>query len=570
MKKFLFPAVMSLGLLTLLLLNFFKEQTVGGTLAERPADAPPEVVAELVASGGRYRLWLAHRNTQSLSELEKGPAERLAERIKQLAGHKPEAPEVWVTGVVRGGTIRLSNDQRAVVEKRLPVQPDPDPTVDSSFKWELRRLSNDEPPAISGAWTEFRGAERDNVSRDPTPLARGWPEGSRPPVLWNLEVGEGYAAPAVYQGRVFLLDYDPARKGDLLRCLSLADGKELWQIFYPNPIRPNHGQSRSVPAVTDRYVVTVGPSAHVLCAEIKTGKIAWVKHMVMEYNTKIPDWWSAQSPILDRGRVILAPAGMPLSKSQQAKRDSKLPPPEQVLMCAVELASGRTIWKTPNTLNWKMSHVSITPMTLQGRKTFVYSTVAGVCGVSADDGKLLWSSEDFTVPTAAAASPVEVGPGYLFVCGGYGAGSALLRIQPEGEGYKTECLYKLKSKEAGSEQQTPIFYRGNLYLMIPNGELICMDPISGKRRWSSGMGKFGKTGYGPYLATEQEFMYVMEDGVLTLVELNPNEYKELWRGKVIEGPETWAPLVLVHGRLFVRNVKKLMACLDVRQEPGKE
>ena len=68
--------------------------------------------------------------------------------------------------------------------------------------------------------------ERDGVSREAVPLATTWPE-SGPPILWSVELGEGYAGPAVLKGRVYLLDYDQKERADTLLCLSLADGKEI-------------------------------------------------------------------------------------------------------------------------------------------------------------------------------------------------------------------------------------------------------------------------------------------------------------------------------------------------------
>ena len=59
----------------------------------------------------------------------------------------------------------------------------------------------------SGSWHRFRGSEYDNISRDATPIAEAWPEAG-PPVVWQINLGEGHAAPAVHNGKVYLLDYD--------------------------------------------------------------------------------------------------------------------------------------------------------------------------------------------------------------------------------------------------------------------------------------------------------------------------------------------------------------------------
>jgi outer membrane protein assembly factor BamB len=75
-----------------------------------------------------------------------------------------------------------------------------------------------------GSWPRFRGAAFDNASRETVPLAESWPAGG-PPGLWSVELGEGHAGAAVSDGRVYLLDYDEGSESDVLRCLSLADGR---------------------------------------------------------------------------------------------------------------------------------------------------------------------------------------------------------------------------------------------------------------------------------------------------------------------------------------------------------
>jgi outer membrane protein assembly factor BamB len=93
---------------------------------------------------------------------------------------------------------------------------------------------------LKGLWPWFRGPGRDNLVADATPLAKTFPPGG-PKVLWSVDLGYGYAAPAVRAGRVYVLDYDQSKKADALRCLSLADGKELWRRSYSVEVKFNHG-----------------------------------------------------------------------------------------------------------------------------------------------------------------------------------------------------------------------------------------------------------------------------------------------------------------------------------------
>ena len=217
----------------------------------------------------------------------------------------------------------------------------------------ILKRSFGKPADLPGYWPGFRGKNLDGIAADGVPLARRWPpEG--PKILWSVELGEGYAGPAVWSGRVYVLDYDRAASADALRCLSLADGQEIWRYSYPVAVKRNHGMSRTVPAVTEKYVVSFGPKCHVTCLDPTSGERHWFIDLTEEFGATVPPWYAGQCPLIDGDRVILAPGG------------------PDVLLMAVDCQTGKPIWKTPNPRAWKMTHVSIVPMEVAGRRMYVY------------------------------------------------------------------------------------------------------------------------------------------------------------------------------------------------------
>src|SRR5262245_8416241 len=52
------------------------------------------------------------------------------------------------------------------------------------------------PSEIPGAWPQFRGPNLDGSSGEKISLAHSW-QPSEPRELWGIDVGEGYAGPAV-------------------------------------------------------------------------------------------------------------------------------------------------------------------------------------------------------------------------------------------------------------------------------------------------------------------------------------------------------------------------------------
>lgn len=406
------------------------------------------------------------------------------------------------------------------------------------------------PSSEPGSWPQFRGPARTNVAEAREKLMRTWPENG-PEILWRIPVGDGHAGAAVHKGRVFLIDYDETRREDVIRCLSLADGAEIWRYTYSVLIRPQHGISRTVPAVNDDYVVTLGPKCHVHCLEMETGRLVWKMDLVKECKTTVPSWYAGQCPLIDGDVAVLAPGGDPL-------------------MMAVELATGKVIWKTPNPDGWGMTHSSVTAMDFADEHNYIYCTTKGVVSVDAANGKVLWT-HPWTIGYAVVPTPVIVGDGRVFLSGGYRSESVMLKLigDPGGSNsISVKEIFRCPPKVFGSDQQTPILHDGHLYAVIPKGrgQLACLD-LEGNQKWISGFEK--QFHLGPYLLADGLFLvlgsYKNTEGVLHLVEARPDAsggYRELARAKVLNGHDCWGPMALANGKLLLRDSTELM-CIKV-------
>lgn len=411
-------------------------------------------------------------------------------------------------------------------------------------------LYTENSSSLTGKWTQFRGAKSDNISTDNTKLISNW--GAGPKIDWQVEMGEGHAAPVVYNGKVYVLDYDEVKKADALRCFSLETGEELWRRWYRVHVKRNHGMSRTVPAINDKYLVTMGPRCHVMCTDPNTGEFLWGLDLVKDYMSEIPFWYTGQCPILDENTVILAPGG-------------------KSLLMAVDCATGKVLWETPNPDNWQMSHSSVMPMTLDGKRMWVYAAIGGIVGVSAegdDIGQILWKTKEFS-PSVVAPSPVVLKNGKIFMTAGYGAGSILFQIKKNGDSYETLTLQQFKPKDGvASEQQTPIVYKDRMFAILPKdaggmrNRFVCCDPNDcTKIVWTSGTND--RFGLGPYIIADGKFFILKDDGTLTIAKASTEKFELLDKTKVLDGHDAWGPLVVVDGRLLMRDVKHLL-CIDIR------
>jgi outer membrane protein assembly factor BamB len=443
-------------------------------------------------------------------------------------------------------------DPASDIKMRLPGA-DNKPKVlvddDEPIKIKGKLVKFDGVPAdLPGAWPRFRGPDFDAISKEDITLARTWPADG-PRILWSIEVGEGYAGAAVLAGRVYIMDYDRENEADSIRCLSLEDGEEIWRYSYPIKVKRFHGMSRTIPAVTDEYVVTIGPKCHVTCLDSMTGEFRWMLNLVKEFNTKVPQWYAGQCPLIEDGKAIIAPAG-------------------DVLMMAVDCQGGEIVWKTPNPDGWVMTHSSIVPMVFNSKRFYVYCGGAkdsgGVVGVSAEDGSVLWKTEQWRLRTNVP-SPVIVGEDRIFLSAGYGQyenGCTMLHLTETDSTIKAQMEFLHPTEVFGSMQQTPIFYNGFIYGVRMDKQLVCLD-LEGNIVWTStSANKFGS---GPYVIAKG-LMYVLDDtGTLTMLEATHSGYVQLAQTRLPEGREYWGPMAVASGRLILRDLTR-MICLDITEQ----
>lgn len=415
---------------------------------------------------------------------------------------------------------------------------------------------------LPGSWPRFRGADFDNISKDPTPLAEQW-DTSGPPVVWQTTLGEGYAGPAVMNGRIYVLDYNEKRKADMLRCFSLKSGTELWRRWYNVEFKRNHGYSRTIPAVSEKYVVTIGPRSHVMCVDPLNGNLLWSIDLEKEYGIagtvkgKItPEFYCGQCPLIDGEMAIFAPGG-------------------KALMIGVECSTGKILWKTPNPDSLRMSHTSIMPMTILGKKMYVYAALGGVCAVSADGediGKVLWKTTEWS-PPITVSSPVYLGNGEIAVFGSYGAGAARIKVSRTDSGYSAAVSEQHKASDGLScEQQTPILKGDHLWAVLPENagplkkQLACYtktDLI--KPVWSSGKeSRFGK-GMGPFILSGNKLFLLDDEGTLNLFRIEDSQATLVSSHKILDAIEAWSPMAIAGKYLIMRDARNML-CLDISKK----
>ncbi len=399
---------------------------------------------------------------------------------------------------------------------------------------------------IFADWPQFLGPDRTGAIIDKNFKGTF---GSGPKEVWAVSVGEGFGGAAVSKGEVFILDRVDDTY-DVVRCMDLKTGKDKWATKYENEGRFSHNGSRSIPAVDDKYVFTMGCMGDVVCADRKTGKILWQKNLRKDWKSKPENWGFGQSPIIYKETVIFAPLS------------------DQAGVTALNKSDGKEVWKTAD-IGKKDGYSSPFLTTLLGTTMLIQQSSDTVSGMNPDTGKILWSYKGYKVSWAIPA-PVKVADDMLFVSGGYGAGSVMIKLSGSGSSFAVKELYRMKKK--GSQLHAPLLHDGYLYANFNENDnlkkkstkqgLTCID-LKGNIKWNTG--DKPNLNRGNVILINNYLVALDGDtGELILSEANPEKYKEISRHKVLEGKgkKIWAPMAFVEGMLVIRDQNQ-MKCLKI-------
>ena len=426
---------------------------------------------------------------------------------------------------------------------------------------------------VRADWPQYLGPDRNGISLEKG-LAKSWPK-KGPKVLWTQPVGGGFAGAAIRDGKVYLLDRVKSTE-DVLRCYDLESGNELWSFANKDPGEFDFDGSRNPPTIDEKNIYCVGGMGTVYCISRSSHKPVWTKDFKTDFGAKCPMWGFAQSPLLYKDLVIVAP--------QCAKAGA----------VAYNANTGEVVWKTPQ-LCGDPGYSSPLLTTIDGVDQIVLMTPlnppeedeeeeddddeeeeeeeedegppfegGGLYGIDAKTGEILWNYKGITCKITIP--PVTlIGDGRMFVTGGYEAGSAMIKVVRKRGNFQVHELFK--TDEYDAQIHPALLYENHLY-MNANGNsrregLMCLT-LDGKVLWKTRRKpSFGRGG----LILADGMIYIVEGdkGHLYLVKATTEKYTELgMMKKILKGEAIWAPLALTDGKLVIRDQEQLK-CLDVKE-----
>lgn len=397
------------------------------------------------------------------------------------------------------------------------------------------------------SWPWFRGVDRSGVSKE-TGLLQAWPENGPPVVFETKGAGRGYASIVVAGGRLYTLGDSLSTaddKDEYLTCFDQRDGKQIWKTK-TGPAWNNGPESwqssRSTPSVDGDRVYCLTPYGLLYCCSTANGDVIWMKDIKKEFGGDKGDSWGySESVLIDGDRLICTPGK------------------EKNTMLALDKMTGEKIWGASREGDKGAGHASVIITKVGDTKVYVNTTASGGLGVRAEDGKLMWTTDD---PQAVAVIPTPIVRGeHVFLCAGYASGGTLLKQVATDDGVKVEEVYPLnrdlKNKHGGIVLVGDYLYGDS----DDKGTPFCADFLTGEVKWKKrGSGKNSAA----MIAADNRLYILFADGTLVLAKADPNDYVEVSSVKVGDSERPfWAHPSLVDGKLYIRDQDRII-CYDVK------
>ena len=365
--------------------------------------------------------------------------------------------------------------------------------------------------AVPGEWPSWRGPS----AQGSVAIGRFPERWSVDSVTWKVELpGKGTSTPVVSGGRVYLTS--PSSGQDAILAFDLQ-GHKLWETPVGPLADPRHrtlaSSCNASPATDGQAVYAQFKSGHFAAVSLD-GKILWKLNLIERFGAEKLYWDSGASPLIAGDSVIL----------------SRLHDGES-WVSAWDKKTGALRWKVPREFVAPAENNNgyATPLLIEhGGKPAVLTWGADrLIAHALTDGRTLWTAEGFnpagTAYWPAIASPVVHGDTVLVPVGRddrpnqahvYG-----IRLGGVGDVSSTHRIWE--RHDVGVFVTAPAVAEGRAYLLRHRGEVVCMDPATGKTLWTGTLPKATAPYYASPVVANGILYAAREDGVVFAVRVGP-------------------------------------------------
>ena len=398
-------------------------------------------------------------------------------------------------------------------------------------------------------WPQWRGPDRDGRS-EATGLLQAWPEGG-PDLAWTATgLGAGFSTVAVAGDRVYTMG--DLEDGQYVFALERSGGALAWRTkigpiwadaSFPGP--------RSTPTVDGDRVFALGTEGDLVSLDAATGEEGWRRSLRRDLGGAqmlaqgTTTWKYSESVLVDGDRVIATPGS------------------SQAALVAFDKKSGEELWRTALPRFGEAGvdgagYSSVVVSEACGVRQYVQLLGRGVVGVDADTGRFLWGYDRVANEIANIATPL-VREDLVFASTGYNTGSALLKLECEGEtGVTAREVYFLEHTRLQNHHGGLILDGDHVYTGTGHnkGFPIAIELATGEAAWGP-IRNDGRDSAAIAYADGRLYLRY-QDGLVLLIEASPEGYVEHGSFTIpdVDKP-SWPHPVIADGRLYLREQDRL-------------
>ena len=407
-------------------------------------------------------------------------------------------------------------------------------------------------------WPQWRGRDRLGVWTESGILDRFPPGG--PERVWSTPIANGYAGPAVADGRVFVTDYRSTRNREgieRVHCLDEETGELLWEkewdVDYAGlayALGP-----RATPTVDADRVYVLGAVGDLFCLRVADGSEVWHRNYRSDFSAELPTWGFVGHPLVDGNRLIALVGGSPDAKA-----------------VAFDKFTGEEVWRALDATSEPGYDPPVIFEAGGVRQLIIWHPTA-VASLDPESGAVYWEQPFKIQAGLTVATPVLSEHG-LLVSAFYN-GSRMYRLledRPEAElVWKGASNSEIETDGLHSLVTTPVVDGDYIYGIGSYGLLRCLDARTGERVWETLdlTTENERWASGQIVRHENRYFINNDRGELVIARFTPEGYEEIDRATLMRptnplrrrralGAVHWTHPAYANRHMIIRNDEEIV------------
>jgi len=362
---------------------------------------------------------------------------------------------------------------------------------------------------ITADWPQFRGPN--GMGRSDTPEAPlTWSEDKN--VRWKTPIhGRAWSSPVVLGSQIWLTTATPDGRELFAIAVDKTSGKvihdvKLFGVEKPQYVHPFNTYASPTPVIEPGRVYVTFGAAGTACLDTKTAKVLWERRDIDVNHYR----GAGSSPIIHGSLLIMHYDGS-----------------DRQYLVALDKKSGRTIWKTDRSIDFKdlgpdgkpqaegdLRKAFSTPhiATFGGRPILISLGAKAAYAYEPATGKELWRIEERT--SHSASTRPAVGHGMIFFPTGFPTGM-VLAVRPDERGHATDANIVWKLTRGVPAKPSLLLVDDLLFLINDRGIASAVDAKTGEVVWTSRV--TGEYSASPVYAAGRVYLF-SEQGKTTVLE----------------------------------------------------